>query len=315
MSGPFRRNKALFSFLLIALLFVAPRKAVGEEGTFPNPVGFVNDFAGIIPERERDEIESLCADLERRTTVEIAVVTLKSTGSIPIEDYANELFNRWGIGKKGKDNGVLILVAVDDRKVRIEVGYGLEPILTDARAGDIIRHVLAPEFRRGDFGKGLLSAVRYIGELVEGKGAPEAMPSEDLLGSPISYLAYYLFLLCFSLITGGLVLLSLVGISIAIVALPLFLLGITANISAGGALYLIPLIFMIVGLIAISILKSVKASGLKKKYGRGWTQHFPWWWYGAPYSGGGTVARGGGGWSFGGFGGGSSGGGGASGSW
>jgi uncharacterized protein len=313
MSGPFRRNKALFSFLLIALLFVAPRKAVGEEGTFPNPVGFVNDFAGIIPERERDEIESLCADLERRTTVEIAVVTLKSTGSIPIEDYANELFNRWGIGKKGKDNGVLILVAVDDRKVRIEVGYGLEPILTDARAGDIIRHVLAPEFRRGDFGKGLLSAVRYIGELVEGKG--EAMPSEDLLGSPISYLAYYLFLLCFSLITGGLVLLSLVGISIAIVALPLFLLGITANISAGGALYLIPLIFMIVGLIAISILKSVKASGLKKKYGRGWTQHFPWWWYGAPYSGGGTVARGGGGWSFGGFGGGSSGGGGASGSW
>jgi uncharacterized protein len=315
MSGPFRRNKALFSFLLIALLFVAPRKAVGEEGTFPNPVGFVNDFAGIIPERERDEIESLCADLERRTTVEIAVVTLKSTGSIPIEDYANELFNRWGIGKKGKDNGVLILVAVDDRKVRIEVGYGLEPILTDARAGDIIRRVLAPEFRRGDFGKGLLSAVRYIGELVEGKGAPEAMPSEDLLGSPISYLAYYLFLLCFSLITGGLVLLSLVGISIAIVALPLFLFGITANISAGGALYLIPLIFMIVGLIAISILKSVKASGLKKKYGRGWTQHFPWWWYGAPYSGGGTVARGGGGWSFGGFGGGSSGGGGASGSW
>lgn len=315
-----RRHKFLL-FAIFLLQFRIFGKALGEEGGYPRPIGFVNDFARIIQESARKEIESLCADLERRTTAEVAVVTIPSTGSVPIEDYAVELFNRWGIGKRGKDNGVLILVAVRDRKVRIEVGYGLEPVLTDARAGDIIRNVLVPAFRTGDFGGGILKAVQEIGSLISGEGPPEVATPEEKGPYLIPFLAYYLFLLFFSFIAGGFILFSIIGSFAALlgfVSLIFAFLSVPFPLFLKGVVHIVPFLLVAFGSIFLFFLRASKMRALRRKYKTRWAEHFPWWLYGFPYSGGSGGIRGGGGWSsggFGGFGGGSSGGGGASGSW
>ena len=127
--------------------------------SFPKPVGYVSDYAGIVPEGERQAIELLATEVESKTSAEIAVVTIPNLpedyGSI--EQYAVDLFAEWGIGKKGKDNGLLFLVSFAERKIRIEVGYGLEGIIPDGLAGRIIRDEITPRFKNGRYGEGLLA--------------------------------------------------------------------------------------------------------------------------------------------------------------
>src|SRR2546430_4392626 len=94
---------------------------------YPSPQGYVTDAAGVLDPSSKAQLESHLAEFERQTSNEIAVATVPSLEGETIETYAVELFKRWGVGKKGKDNGILLLVAPNDRKVRIEVGYGLEP--------------------------------------------------------------------------------------------------------------------------------------------------------------------------------------------
>ncbi|MCU0857596.1 MAG: TPM domain-containing protein [Pontiellaceae bacterium] len=119
------------------------------------PVGRVNDFAGVMSAEDRSATERLLAELENKTGVQIAVVSLKSMEGGQIDDFATRLFERWGIGQKGKDNGLLLLAAIEDRKVRVEVGYGLEGILSDAAAGRLIDQYIVPFFRSGDYSGGL----------------------------------------------------------------------------------------------------------------------------------------------------------------
>jgi uncharacterized protein len=142
--------------------------------TLPSPAGRVSDFAGVLDERTRTAMLSLIDEVERRTSAELAVVTVPSTSPEGIDAYALRLFNTWGIGKRARDNGVLLLVAVGDRDVRIEVGIGLESTISDATAGEILDDAVVPRFRDGDMAGGLAAGLAEIAERVA-PGSPAAV--------------------------------------------------------------------------------------------------------------------------------------------
>lgn len=163
----------LSAVAVLGLSLFLPR--ITEAYTSPgSPTGLVNDFAGILPPEDEVALESNLRQFMASTTHEIAVVTVGTTGEDSIEEYAVNLFKEWGIGKKEADNGVLMLVAVQDRTVRIEVGYGLEAVLTDARAQKIISEDLRPAFQKGDFYGGLSAGVHSVEEVISAE--PPAPP-------------------------------------------------------------------------------------------------------------------------------------------
>jgi uncharacterized protein len=157
-----RRGAVIVGIAIFAL--VAWRTTV--SAALPDHTGYVTDLASVLDPATEAAIEAMLADVEQRTTAEIAVVTVRSLDGMTVEDYANCLFKQWGIGQKGKDNGVLILVAPTERKIRIEVGYGLEPVLPDGLAGEIIRQSALPPFRSGDVSGGTTATVDRIAALV-----------------------------------------------------------------------------------------------------------------------------------------------------
>jgi uncharacterized protein len=152
--------------VLMAMVFIVYGQALAAEPGFPKPVGYVNDFASVISQADHDRLTSLIAELEKKTSAEIAIVTLSSVGDYSIDGYAVDLFEEWGVGKEVKDNGLLVLLVMDQRKVRIEVGYGLEGIITDGMAGQIIRQKMAPAFGAGRFGQGLIQGVATLANLI-----------------------------------------------------------------------------------------------------------------------------------------------------
>jgi len=129
------------------------------------PQGYVSDFAGVIGEADRAPLESYCGAVERSTGAQMALVTIQSLDGEPIEDVANTIFRAWGVGQKGKNEGILLLLAVQDRRSRLEVGYGLEPILPDGLSGSILRQ-MRPALRQGDYGDGMLAAAETIGNTI-----------------------------------------------------------------------------------------------------------------------------------------------------
>jgi uncharacterized membrane protein YgcG len=146
-------------FLVVALLNLTFAVA---GVNYPQPVGFINDFADIIPDAQEQQMEKFLRDYEKKTTVEIAVVTTKSLSGLSVEKWSIELANKWGIGKKDKDNGVLLVVAPNEREYRIEVGYGLEGQLTDSIAGQLGRDYLISAFKAGDYAGGINSLLQAI---------------------------------------------------------------------------------------------------------------------------------------------------------
>lgn len=133
---------------------------------FPHPDGYVNDFASVLDAEQEAYLEMFLRTVERETSAEIVVATVRSLEGMTVELYANRLFADWGIGKKQQDNGVLVLVAPDHRTVRIEVGYGLEPILPDGLAGEIIRTEMIPEFRNDNYPRGIGRGLNRIAQVV-----------------------------------------------------------------------------------------------------------------------------------------------------
>src|SRR5580704_9871378 len=129
------------------------------------PSGYVNDFAHVIDGRSAAQIEAYCGSVERATGAQFAIVTVDSLEDEPVEDVAVRLFKEWGIGKKGTDEGLLVLLAIKDHKNRVEVGYGLEPIITDADAGSV-RRGIRPILRQGNYGGALLAAAQQFGQQV-----------------------------------------------------------------------------------------------------------------------------------------------------
>jgi len=153
---------------LVVLALLISAGASFAEPTFPPLTGRVVDEAGLLTAQERAELVDELAAIEAKSTDQVAVVTLKSLQGYPIEDFGYQLGRHWGIGQKGKDNGLLLIIAPNERKVRIEVGYGLEPVMTDAMSKLIIDNAILPELRKGDFPAGIRAGVRDIKDVLLG---------------------------------------------------------------------------------------------------------------------------------------------------
>jgi uncharacterized protein len=161
--------------------------------------GSVNDLAGVLSPDERGALEQRLAGYERQTGHQLAVLIVPSLEGDSIDDFAVRVFESWQLGKKGRDDGILLLVAVQDRKMRIEVGYGLEGDLPDARASRIIREVVAPAFQQGNLALGISRGVAAIAAATggEGQALPERRPA------PRGVSPYFLLLIVLVLFFGG----------------------------------------------------------------------------------------------------------------
>lgn len=171
-------KKTIIKFAIFCIFFI-PQLIFTQEIKFPRAVGYVNDFAGVIEENYKININNLIENFEKETTNEIAVVTVESAEPLDPTNYAVKLFEKWGIGKKEKDNGVLILLAMKERKVKIEVGYGLEGVLTDGRCGEILDKYVLPYFKEKKWGEGLYSGCQAIINVIK-KGE---IPAESTAGT------------------------------------------------------------------------------------------------------------------------------------
>ncbi len=262
--------------------------------------GYVNDFAGIISNETKQYLEGTLTQLEASTSAQVAVVTIKSLDGDVIENYTEKLFKEWQIGQKGKDNGILLLVARDDRKLRIEVGYGLEGTLTDLQSGKIIRDVITPRFKENNYDQGIKDGVDAIRSVIQGDST-NAIPSQPSASTSLSDAFEGMIGLFFF----GIFLLQWF-ISILARSKSWWLGGVIGGVAGGifsgfGGLIGFGLVGLFIDFFVSHQFKTSQSTG-----------SYPWWIGGKSGFGGGSSSGGGG---FGGFGGGRSGGGGASGGW
>lgn len=278
-----RPGKFLLCIALVGAILCLPgfsSVARAEKVEQLSPQGYVNDLAGVIDSDSRQRITALCEEVDQKADAQLTVVTIHMLEGEAVQDFANRLFEKWGVGPKGKDRGVMVLLAVNDRQYWTEVGYGLEPILPDGKVGGFGRQML-PLLRQNQYGAALLQISSQIASTIAQdrgitltQGKPAAAP--PLEGSPEP---------------------SFFGIPPALLNLLILLL------IFGGWRFL-AFLFALGGL---------------SRYRRGSGYRGGWWigpmggWGGGAWGGG--YGGGGGGGGFGGFGGGASGGGGAGGSW
>ena len=138
-----------------------------QSNDLPSPIGFVSDYADILLGGDKYAIEELGTEAKQKSGAEVALLTVKTIEPYAsIEEYANAVFNKWGIGEKGKDNGVLIVLSTNERLLRIEVGYGLEGAITDGNAGFIMDKFMIPYFKHNDFATGLVEGYKAVMVLV-----------------------------------------------------------------------------------------------------------------------------------------------------
>lgn len=290
---------------LVITIFVA---FSASAAAFPSPVGHVNDFAGMLSASTRPQLEQRLVTFEQQTGVEIAVATVENLNGDAIESVAEQMFQQWGIGKKGQDNGVLLLIAKNDHQSRIEVGYGLEGVLTDIGTSRIQREILVPAFQRGKSDDGVDLTVKEIERIVRGdagaQGGPQQPRSSRRGGVTTDIVSFFLFVPFMLLSWLGAVLARtkswwLGGVIGAVV-------GLSVGIVVWGMLT------AFVGAVVLGILGTLFDFIVSRNYARrkqsGLT---PSWWAGGRWGGGGWGSGGG----FGGFGGGHSGGGGSSARW
>jgi uncharacterized protein len=194
--------------LLAALALIATR-AYALDTSKLKPHGYVNDFAGVLDPRGAQAVESFCAQLDAATGAQLAVVLVPTLDGEPIEDASVRLFQEWGIGKKGKDEGILILLAIKDRRQRAEIGYGLEGDIPDGFAGSVLRGI-RPILAQGNYSGALLAAAQQFGaRIAQAKGVqvgsapPPAsyMPAEPK-GIPWPVIIIGLIIL-FAILRGG----------------------------------------------------------------------------------------------------------------
>src|SRR6266851_4314918 len=164
MSSPFRLAKSVARPLLF-LLFLCVPAARAEQVKNLKPQGYVNDFAGVLSAQAKDKLMALCAEVHQKTKAQIAVVTVSSLEGEPVEQYSIDLATQWGVGPKQSARGVLILVAPNDRKYRVEVGYGLEPILPDGKVGGFGREAV-PFLRQNNYSGAILLMTSRIADVI-----------------------------------------------------------------------------------------------------------------------------------------------------
>src|SRR3989338_3073103 len=289
---------AIFSLTLFS------STALSFANHLPAPNGHVNDFAGVLTSEQKTTLERDLANYKSQTGNEIAVVLVSNLDGGDIDDFTVRAFEEWKIGNAGKDNGLLLLAAIEDRKIRIEPGYGLEPYLTDSEAGSIIRDIIAPEFKKGDYFTGIVRATESIKiqlstdpvkEAPNDKKTPPWVKILVEIGLPLLFVAA-LYLFAYMSRTKSIWLGGIVG----------------GGIGAVVGIIAASVIIALIALVILGILGTVLDYILSTVYQKRKTEGKPtdWW-----HSGGGFFAGGGGGGGFGGFGGGRSRGGGAHGGW
>lgn len=190
VAGRARRRPATAALLaMILILAVALPAAAALD--YPRPKGPVGDYAGVIPANYQKRIAEVATELWQKTGAAVVVATIPELGGESIEEAAVQLFKKWGIGAKGTDEGLLILVSVRERRLRIEVGYGLEGVITDAMAGAIRDQAMVPYLKKGQWGPGFLAGVSAAaGVIARAKnvaltGVPEVKvdPDKDSFGA------------------------------------------------------------------------------------------------------------------------------------
>ena len=200
------------SVRLVASLAIAGAVATGALAIeVPYLTGRVNDYAAMIPPTTRERIESKLVGAEKATTAQIAVLTVASLDGEPLEDFSIKVAETWKLGRKGKDNGALLLIAKDDRKMRLEVGYGLEGTLTDAVCRRILDGVVRPRFRAGDYGGGVEAGVDAVIAALEGKEIPESAPGLLAAAPGIPWYVRLAGLSVFAVVIGIFSLIAIVG--------------------------------------------------------------------------------------------------------
>ena len=174
--------------ILCALLWLA-MAAPAVDFAALQPQGYVSDFAQVIDPASRAALENYCARVEALTGAQIAVVTLETLAGEPVEDVANALYRKWGIGKKATNEGVLLLLAIQDHRDKLEVGYGLEPIITDGVSGSVLR-AMSPALKQARYGEAGIEAVRLLGaRIAEAKGVQidAALPQRTRRAAPAAF--------------------------------------------------------------------------------------------------------------------------------
>jgi uncharacterized protein len=190
----------------LSLLFLAfggiCYQASAQQKEVPGPMGFrVHDEAHVLSQSTIDQLEASLKRFEDSTSNQIAILTVNSLDGEIIEEYAIRVAGKkgWNLGQGDKDNGVLLLVAVDDKKIRIEVGQGLEGVLTDALSNRIIRNEIAPNFRRGDYDAGIAAAANAIMLAIKGEYKADRRRSSNSIGGSGRFIFMLVFLILYLL--------------------------------------------------------------------------------------------------------------------
>ncbi len=179
------KHKTAAAALLLAFAMGLAWAARAYDIEVPSYKGYVTDRAGVIPPQKQRRITAIIRTLEMNTAAQIAVLTVESTGEEPILDYAMAVAEKWKPGKKGKDNGIVFLVATKDRKMHILTGYGLEGVLPDGKVGAIEDEHIIPYFRENRFADGILSGVIALARVIDPQHA-EVYSGEAGTGPPPS---------------------------------------------------------------------------------------------------------------------------------
>jgi len=185
--------KKYFGLFSAALFLPALLLAYSSPG---KPTGYVNDFAGMFSTEARSKLENRLTEFAKTTGNEISIVTIEKLNNESIETYAEKLFQEWGIGDEKLDSGLLLLISKSDREMRIEVGYGLESIITDIESSRIIREVLMPAFKNDAYDEGVAQAVeRIINDISTGSVPAESSTSQMPNISAFFYPAIFLIII------------------------------------------------------------------------------------------------------------------------
>ncbi|HEY2645960.1 MAG TPA: TPM domain-containing protein [Candidatus Acidoferrales bacterium] len=185
MPSPIPLAKNILRPLLVLLLLFVPI-AHAEQVKDLKAQGYVNDFAGVLSAQAKDKLTALCAEVEQKADAQIAIVTVSSLEGQPIEQFSIDLATAWGIGPKQKDRGVLILLAPNDRRDRIEVGYGLEAILPDGKVGGFGREAV-PFLRQNDYSSAVLLITQRVASVIAAdRGVTLSANPEISMPAPVS---------------------------------------------------------------------------------------------------------------------------------
>jgi uncharacterized protein len=205
-------------FLLIFFLWCLPFSAYGLE--IPKLQGYVNDYAGMISPSAKLKIEEGLRAFEQSDSTQIVILTIPSLEGEDIEKFGIKVGDAWKIGQKGKDNGAILIVSKQERKIRVEVGYGLEGKLTDLMSGRIIDGVIKPRFKEGDFDGGFIVGVSSMIDATRGEFKAERRPVRQRQKGVPPFLTIFLFFGIFTLVLGSLS--RVLGGVIAAIGLPTF---------------------------------------------------------------------------------------------